>query len=304
MTKAFGLPVLAAITAGILFPYTAISLIPYSILFLAVLMINAGLVIDWRETVVISSRAGEIGLGVLLLFIFFPLLLWLPASYLVSDQQYLYGFVFSSLCPVALVSPYFTRIHEADEQLSFLLMIVSMVLCPLIAPAGLALLFSSSVSLNLIPLMRYMLLLVTVPLLISILIARFLPAVRRQVLRFDGVVNALTLSLLIFTLFGSARGRVSLYYTDFTEILVLLALVFLQDFGVLIAARKLLNRVVPPKAADALAISLSMKNVAVAAGILLVYDPKASFVPALAFVAHAFLFNFLAIPRLYRSLSA
>lgn len=300
MAKVFGVPILAAIVLGILFPYTAISLIPFSILFLAILMINAGLVVDWRETVAVFSRVREVALGLLLLFVAFPLVLWILARLLVSDQQYLYGFVFSSLCPVALVAPYFTRLHEADEQLSFLLMVSSMVLCPLIVPVVLAMLFSSAVSLNLIPLMRYMVLLVTAPLLLSIVVGRFLPGVRRGILRFGHVINMVSLSLLIFTLFGSIRGRVGLYYTDTAEIVVLFALVLLQDFGVLIAARRMLGGVVPDKVADALSISLSMRNVAIAAGVLLVYDPRASFVPALAFVAHALLFNFLGIPGLSR----
>ena len=237
MASVFGLPILAAVVLGMLFPYTAISMIPFSIVFLVILMINAGLVIEWHETFRVFPRWQEVVLGLFLLFVFFPLVLWILADLLISDQQYLYGFVFSSLCPVALVSPYFTRLHNADEQMSFLLMVSSMILCPLVAPVFLAALFSSSVSLNLIPLTRYMLLLVTVPLLVSILIARFLPKVRRSILRYDHIVNMLSLSLLVFTLFGTARGRVNIYYVDATQIIALLGLVFLQDFGVLIVAR-------------------------------------------------------------------
>lgn len=301
MARIFGLPIVAAIILGILFPYTALSLVPFSIFFLVVLMINAGLTVKWQDAIAAIHRFREVALG-LFFFYFFAVILWIPAVYILNDQQYLYGFVFTTLCPLALVAPYFTRVNGADEQLSFLVMVASMILCPIIAPLVLTALFSTSVSLNLSPLLRYMVLLVTAPLIVSMLIGHFLPGLRRFLLRFEYITNILTLSLLIFALFGAARGRININYVDPAEIAALLALVFLQDFGVLVAARKVLGYITPPSIADSLAISLSMKNVAIAAGILLVYDPRASLVPALAFVAHAFLFNFLAVPWLYRRL--
>jgi hypothetical protein len=76
-------------------------------------------------------------------------------------------------------------------------------------------------------------------------------------------------------------------------IVKLFALAFFQDFGVFFLARIAFCRWLAPAAANGLIVSLSMKNVAIAAGILLFYDPRASLAPALVFIAHACLFSFL-----------
>jgi len=73
------------------------------------------------------------------------------------------------------------------------------------------------------------------------------------------------------------------------------SLVFFQDFGIFWISRLLFARFFALSTANALTVTLSMKNVAIAAGLLLFYDPKASFPPAVAFMAHAFLFNFIPI---------
>ena len=298
MTSLFGLPIIVSIILGMVFPYAAISLAPFSLIFLVILMISAGLAIDWSKTVLLITRIREIGIAMVFAFVVYPIMLWIPAQMLIDDQQILYGFVFSSLSPIAMVAPYFSRLHQADPEFSMLLVIASMILCPILAPVLLAVLFSTSVSLNLLPLTRYMLLLITVPLLVSAIIASYLPKIRQQITRYEGYTNSITLSLLIFALFGTAASKLNINYIGTLEVASLLILVFLQDFGVLFISRYLLRNLLRPDTARALTIAVSMKNVAITAGVLLIYDPRASFAPALAFIAHAFLFSFLANPRL------
>jgi predicted Na+-dependent transporter len=295
MANVFGFPIVLAIVLGITFPYTAVLLMPYGIVFLFLLMIWAGLTIDWRKLRNFSRYLKELSVGLLFLYILFPFVQSLLAHWLLTDSQYLYGVVFASLCPVAIVAPFFTQLTRSDEEFSFLLMVVSMVLFPIAAPIGLQLFLSSSVPVNLAPLVKYMLLLVTVPLLISYLIGRFLPGIRTAIHPYLAVLNMASLSILIFILFGTAVGRLNIHYTATYEIWVLLLLVFIQDFGVLFLSRIIFHLWFDRDIANALAISLSMKNVAIAAGILLFYDPRASFPAALVFVAHACLFSFIAL---------
>ncbi len=285
-----------------LFPYTAISLAPYGVVLLAILMVSAGLSIDWSLTARIRARAADVLVGILSSFIVLPVAVWLLARLVVDDQQYLYGVVFASLCPIALVAPFFTKLHDGDTELAVLLVIASMIVCPVLAPLALVVMFPGSASLDLLPLARYTLLLVTAPLAFSILVARTWPALRSGFIRIEAPLNSITLALLVFILFGAATGRINTSYLDVSEVAVLLGLAFVQDFGVLLAARFVFSGMSSAGALRALALSVSMKNVAVAAGILLVYDPKASLAPALGFVAHAFLFSVLAVPTLFRRL--
>jgi predicted Na+-dependent transporter len=201
--------------------------------------------------------------------------------------------VFASLTPVAIVAPFFTNVIDGDEEFSFLLLVASMILCPIITPFLLKILVGSLIPINTWPLFKNMLLLITLPLLISFLVATFLPRVRQKFAAHLSILNMGSLSILIFILWGTAIGRLNLSYTTAFDVSKILLLVFIQDFGVLFVSRFILFRIYDQRTANALVVSLSMKNVAIAAGILLFYDPKASFPAALAFIAHAFLFNFI-----------
>ncbi len=291
MIKLFGLPVLLAIIAGIMFPYIAISMMPFGVVFLFFLMLWSGVSIDWQRISLVITRPFDIGIGLFFLFIFFPVLQLLLAKFLITDKQFLMGLLFSSLTPVAIVAPLFSRTVGGDEELSFLLLFFSMILAPLVIPLLLKLMSQSILPISFMPLFKIMLLLVTLPLLLSYLLARFLPRVKRAISTHLALLNMLTLSILIFILFGTAVGRLNLHYEQPMEIFFLLLLAFVQDFGVLFVARLIMPWFFNPATANTLIATLAMKNVAIAAGILLFYDPKASLPPALGFVAHAFLFS-------------
>ena len=297
MDRYFGIPILLAIILGLMFPYTAIEISPYGIVFLFILMFNAGLGMDWQKFRRSTGRTGQISIGLVLLFILFPLLQWLMAIFLVSDQQYVYGLVFASLCPVALVAPHFSRLQGADAEIAYLLVLSSMILCPIVVPSVMYLLFPSSLSINIVPLARYMLILTVLPMLLSYVVTRYMPRLCTRIASFDAAINIAALSVLIFSLFGTAAGQIGFSYLDTKEILMLLGLVFFQDFGVYFIARFFLKQQFNDQIAEAIAISLGMKNVAIAAGVLLVYDPRSSIAPALAFIAHAFFYTYLGRQR-------
>lgn len=291
--KLFGLPILLSIVAGVIFPYTAISLLPYGFVFLFILMLLSGLTIDWPTVPHALRRPWPLLLGLFLCFIFFPLLQLLLARLLLTDSQFIGGLLFGALMPPAMVAPFFTRLLKGDEEISFLLMVAATLIAPLLAPLLLKLGAGSLLPIEIAPLMKSMLLMVTLPLLGGFLISRYLPQLRQGVEPWLGVGNMAALSILIFIMFGTAVGRLNLGYETSGEIGKLLGLAFLQDFGVLLAARFLLPHLLEPKEVTALLVTLAMKNVAIACGVLFFYDPRAALPPALVFVAHACLFSFL-----------
>lgn len=263
-------------------------------------MLIAGLVIEWPKSRLLLARGWDILFGLLVVFIIVPGILWMPAKLLLTDQQLLFGFVFSSLCPVAMVAPYFSQIHRADSELSMTLVIVSMLICPLIIPIGLNMLVPISTSIDLTPLIRYMFFLVVIPLLLSAAVSNYLPRVRMWLSRYEGFFGSTALSFLIFSLFGTITSKVNMSYLDIWDFASIFFLAFLQDFGFLMIARCALKRRLNGTVFRAIIISASMKNIAIAAGILLIYDPRAAVAPALAFIAHAALFTFLSNPKISR----
>lgn len=297
MIKFFGFPVAVAIVAGFFFPYFAIALMPFGVIFLFLLMVLAGLTIDWQRLPAIIKRPKDILIGLFFLFFFFPLLQLLLARMFIDDQQFLLGILFGALTPAAIVAPLFSKTVEGDEELAFLLLVTSMLLTPVVTPLLLQTLAPSILPINFMPLLKTMLLLVSLPLLLSYLVATYLPSIKRRLGPHLPLANMLALSALIFILFGTATGRLNFSYEQPGKLLLLLAFAFFQDFGVLIMARLILPHFFPPAIANTFIVTLAMKNVAIAAGILLFYDPKASLPPALCFVAHALLFSTIPIAR-------
>lgn len=291
--KLFGLPILLSIAAGVIFPYTAISLLPYGFAFLFILMLLSGLTIDWPTVPHALRRPWPLLLGLFLCFIFFPLLQLLLARLLLADSQFIGGLLFGALMPPAMVAPFFTRLLKGDEEISFLLMVAATLIAPLAAPLLLRLGAGSLLAIEIGPLIKSMLLMVSLPLLGGFLVSRYLPRVRQGVEPWLGVGNMAALSVLIFIMFGTAVGRLNLGYEPPAELGKLLGLAFLQDFGVLLIGRFLLPQLLEAREATALLVTLAMKNVAIACGVLFFYDPRAALPPALVFVAHACLFSFL-----------
>ena len=297
MAKIFGIPLIISVLLGILFPYVAISLKSYSFIFLFLLMIWAGLTIDWGKLPDVAKRPGDILIGLFFLYFCFPIFQWILAKQLISDDQFLYGLLFTSLTPVAIVAPFFTKMTDGDEELSFLLLLSSMIISPILTPFLLKMLASSISPISSFLLFKDMILYITLPMLISYLVAKYAPKFKEVVTPHLALLNMVCLSILFYILFGTAVGRLNLSYHSSLEISKLLLLVFIQDFGVLFISRFLFPMFFNPRVANAFIITLAMKNVAIAAGILLFYDPRASFPATLAFVAHAFLFSFIPLKK-------
>ena len=62
MDRYFGIPILLAIILGLMFPYTAIEISPYGIVFLFILMFNAGLGMDWQKFRRSTGRTGHMAI--------------------------------------------------------------------------------------------------------------------------------------------------------------------------------------------------------------------------------------------------
>jgi predicted Na+-dependent transporter len=115
MAKVFGLPIVVSILLGVLFPYFALRLMPLAFVFLFLLMVWAGFTIEWHKVSGIVKRPQNILVGLLFLYLIFPLGQWVIARLLIHDRQILYGLVFASLTPVAIVAPFFTNVIDGDE---------------------------------------------------------------------------------------------------------------------------------------------------------------------------------------------
>ena len=295
MARFTAIPILAAILLGLAFPYTALAGARFGFVFLFLLMLIAGIGFDWERLRDAKRLLPKVLWGLFFLYIVFPINQWALARLWVTDKQHLFGLLFASLTPVAIVAPYFTRLADGDEDLSFLLLLFSTLICPILVPSMEWLLPSSGVRVDPGLLTRSMVLLVVAPVVVCLPFQRMFPGLRAGLRPYLAPLNIFCLSALIFILFGAASARLNWEYARQGELWRLLALAFVQDFGVLVAAYVFFRAFWSEREARAVAISLSMKNVAIAAGMLLFYDPRASIPASLVFIPHALLFSAVAL---------
>jgi len=289
-----------AVVLGIFFPYSALSLMPYGFVFFFVLMLASGLSAQGKRLAGMAEQLPVLAFGLFLCFVFLPLLQLTLARLIISDSYYLTGIYFGALAPVAIVAPFFTKAVGGDEELAHLLMVSSSILFPFVAVAMLLLVPMPNIQLDLQPLAKGMLVLVVLPVILSVILGFLVPGLRARLERILPLLNSVCLAALVFILFGSAAGRLNLSYASGSDLVKLLCLGFFQDFGVLLLGAFLAPRFFPRKTALALAVSLSMKNTAIAATLLLFYSPAAAIPATLIFIPHAILFG--TIPRMSRYL--
>lgn len=299
MVKLFGLPIIIAFVLGYYFPYTALSLSPYAFIILFLMMTFSALDMNWTVLKKIPENKVPLLSGLFFLFLYFPLMQWFLARALVSEVSLFYGTLLASISPVAIVAPGFTRMHKGDEDLSFLFMILSMVLFP---PMVLLTLSITHQTMHMRPIVYDMAILIFVPLVLGKIIKIIDQKIfKKRITIFCKSIanefNMLSIAFLAFIYLGASISKLNLTYTPWKESLGVLLVIFFQDFGVYFLGRFLMRKLFEKPKADALAIGLSMKNLAVAGGILLFYDPKASLAGALGFFVHALFFNFIALTK-------
>lgn len=299
MLKYSAIPILIAFALGYYLPYVASTLSPYAFIVLFFMMTSSALDIKWNILKKLISHKKEIMVGLFFLFLFFPLMQWFLARALVKEESLLYGTMLASLCPVAIVAPGFTKMHEGDEDLSFLLMISSMLIFPLAVFGALHL---THQTMHLRPIIIDMMILLVFPLVLGEIIKRIDQKfcklwITTNWKRFSVEFNMLAIAFLAFIYLGASFSKLYLSYTPWRELFGVLIVILFQDFGVYYLARYFMRQFFEEDKAEALSISLSMKNLAVSGAILLIYDPKASLASAMGFFAHALFFNFLILTK-------
>lgn len=297
----FGLGILFAIILAFMFPYIAITLNPSSFFLLFFLMVLSGFTIDWSKLGLVMKNLKEVIFANIALYVIIPFFMFLLAKTFLADKHYMYGVVFSALTPAAIVAPFFTKVFKADRELSFVILVSSMLISPFVIPLVLSLFLGNYLAISGMILFKDILLLVPLPLFIAFLVRKYSKPSSEFLTQSLPILNFFLLALLIFIQFGSSINRLNINYLEAKDVFLLIGLGFIQDFGLLLFLQPLSNWVRDEKKSVAIFASISMKNIAIASSILLLYSPKAALAPTLGFVAHAFLFTPFILQRLIRA---
>jgi predicted Na+-dependent transporter len=297
----FGVGIFIIIALALIFPYTAVMLHPTSTLFLFLLMLTNSLLIDWSKLKNIYQHIKLVLFANVVIFIITPFIVFLFANSLLDDDQYIYGAVFSALTPAALIAPFFTKTLKGNKELSYSILLSSMILSPIAIPIMLKVIIGPLLPISASLIFKDILLILPLPIVLAYITWQINPKVNKSIQKNGPILNFIFLGSLIFILFGTAFNKFNFNSTNNVLLIKLLILAFLQDFAIIILWGFIARKFKDKKDSLALIISVSMKNIAIAAGLLLLHSPKAALAPAIGFIAHAFLFTPIVLKKLLKS---
>jgi BASS family bile acid:Na+ symporter len=207
------------------------------------------------------------------------------ASALLRDHDMVFGVAMSSLAPVALVVPLFLRKNNGDIAFGVLMVVASTLLCPLVLLPLLGLMGMTQSYLDARSLMLYLFPFTIAPVVIGLLVSKFLPRAKKLLSPLTPYVSSTLLGLIMFILVGSAFNRAPIRSWLSGNLVVLTLLMVWMDFGVYWLIRWAWN--------ESAAITIACRNFAVPASLLLFFHPKAALPSAVGLVVHAFFFQWL-----------
>lgn len=283
---------LFALLAGLIVPYYAIELSQYGFILLSVLMFISGISIDFSVLRGLLKSLKPLLFALTWLFFIIPLLQLIFAQQLLSDNSFILGVYFAALSPVAIVAPQFVGGMGGNRELSYLLMVISSILYPLIVFIMLGLFPFFETKMDYIIILKSSFIWVLLPVVFSMFVSWRLPGLGLKIKNHFPYVNAFLLTVLTYMLVGSIGQKVNIHYFNVMEMSLALLLVFFQDFLYTPFIKFFSNRFFTQADSKAIAISLSMKNTAIGAVLLAFYLPRAAIPSCLVFLPHAVLFGY------------
>lgn len=289
----FSAPIIIAMILGWFFPYQAYLLSIGAFIPLFLLSFFSGLLVDIKKIKQFKTQIKPIGLTLIISFLIIPAIQYILAKIFLSNYILIYGVLVAALSPVAIVAPMFTQLHKGDTELSLSLFFISTCLFPVILLFALTISSFNQWHFDLIPIIKFASIISIFPLIFSLLFLKFFKKLSLFLKKQVPWINSLLLSIVIFSLFGNINHKINTNYLEYSELIFLMAIMIIPDFGVYIFSQKILTKYFTPFTKHTISINISMKNLALSAGILLTHAPLASLPIAMGFVVHSLFFGYL-----------
>ena len=235
-----------------------------------------------------SSTPGHIINNALVNYTILPLIFFGIASLTINSLSLKYGILVSLMMPTALIIPSFLKDGSNSQRVSYIYLLSSLIIGPIFLINYTKLLFVDYAAIETLPLFKSYGFLILLPIPIAYLLKKTLPKVVASLKENSVRLNIVFLSILFFILSGNIHNKVISIGISTKEIIISFLIVSLYDFSTYFLVKYFYKG----ELKDVLALSFSVKNVALACGILLFYDPFAAIVPALNLISHMFIFSY------------
>lgn len=263
--------------------------------FLMILFIS--LTITPQQFAMVRRQPLAVLAGLLLNFIFMPLLCWVLARLFVNDPQLAVGVILVGVVPCAGMAAVWTALLKGDVPLGMAINALTMVLAPFLIPPLMILLAGSNVAVNPLNMFQQLAVILLIPLALGILI-RWWAGRRWNVMPHLPLLPASSALMAVLLMFAICNVNASLIITQWHKapsLLVALALVFPIGFMV----PYLLAGKIKRETKIALTYASGMKNLPIAVGLAFASFPKLVGLP----VAMAMILQMLTASILYRFLN-
>jgi len=300
--KQYQVIIIAAVVLGLLLglwtsvPGKALQTYAQSLTFLMILFIS--LTITPRQFSQVARQPLPVLAGLLLNFVYMPLVCWVLARLMVNDSQLAVGVILVGVVPCAGMATVWTALLKGDVPLGMAINALTMVLAPFLIPPLMVLLAGSSVAVNPWSMFQQLAVILLIPLALGITIRwlaeRFWDP--KPYLSLMPALSALTAVLLMFAICNVnvplIRERWSLVPSLLGAVILIFPLGFLIPHWLGRFAFNWEQRI-------AVTYSSGMKNLPIAVGLAFASFPKLVGLP----VALAMILQMLTASLFYRYLN-
>jgi predicted Na+-dependent transporter len=199
--------------------------------------------------------------------------------------------------PFALVAPLFSKKYQADATLSQLLVIVSSLIAPLATYFSLEVLGHQKLShFSFVPISKILIILALIIISSLLLSSKMNFFTSSTWYKFQSKSSSLIIALLVYIFWGQTWPLFARRAVGVDEVIIVSIIMLFMDFGIFFLL-KTVKKLTHGTESDAIRVTLSMRNLAIPATIIAAYSPSTLFIPAIGFICHILLFNYLAIAK-------
>lgn len=302
--KFWGLPIILGLIFAFIYPYPAFQLNTVIYFLLFIIMFFAALIYDFSIHTHSSKNASAILFYLFFGFMFMPALQWFLSQFIVKDRSLQQGLFYASLSPIAIVAPHFVKLKGGKDSLSYQLMWYSTFFSPLLLILMSYVFSPQKIDINFFSYIKDLIFLCVSPLLLSSILKKLLKkdnAIIQKTKNYLPTLNFICIGLITYTLMGTMLVKVGFSSVQYSDIAALILLALVQDFGTYFLGNRLLPESEDVYLKKTLVISISIKNIALSAGLLLFYQPKMAFAAAIGLLAHAIFFYYLSFEKVEKS---
>ncbi|MEM9727647.1 MAG: bile acid:sodium symporter family protein [Myxococcota bacterium] len=175
---------------------------------LQIIMLGMGLTLEFSDFVRVAKMPFPIAWGVLLQYSVMPLVGWGVSTVFALPTPFAVGLILVCCCPGGTASNVIAYLAKADVALSVSMTAVSTLLAALCTPLLTTWLVGSRVHVDAVGLLWSTTKVVLLPVILGLVMRRFLPKVTNRILPIAPVAAVLMIVLIVAAILGEQRGAV------------------------------------------------------------------------------------------------